>query len=410
MKISWFHLMPYRFLPKDFEDKYPSVWVDVPSHLFEANKAPQLYNEYLDELEFADEVGFDGICVNEHHNNAYGIMPSPNITAATLTRRTSNAAIIVLGNSLALYNPPLRVAEEFAMLDCISGGRLVAGFPVGTSMDTNFAYGVNPAILREKYYEAHDLVMKAWTEPDMFSFNGKYNQVRYANIWPRPLQKPHPPVWIPGGGSVETWEWTSRMNYVYCYLSYSGYKRGIQVMDGFWNEMERLGTDDNPYRAGFLQLVCVAETDKKAKELYAEHVEYFYKKCLHVYEGFADAPGYRTIRTLKAGAVAQLGAAANQTRQAMTWDDFVEQGYVIAGSPKTVIENLRGAVEGLRVGHLMVLLQIGSMPKDLTMKNTELFATEVYPELQGMWDEYEDHWWPQPIEEPEVAGMASAGP
>ena len=410
MKISWFHLMPYRFLPKDFEDKYRSVWVDVPSHLFEAKKAHQLYNEYLDELEFADQVGFDGICVNEHHNNAYGIMPSPNITAATLTRRTKDAAIIVLGNSLALYNPPLRVAEEFAMLDCISGGRLVAGFPVGTSMDTNFAYGVNPATLREKYYEAHDLVMKAWTEPDMFSFNGKYNQVRYANIWPRPLQKPHPPVWIPGGGSVETWEWTSRMNYVYCYLSYSGYKRGIQVMDGYWKEMERLGTDDNPYRAGFLQLVCVAETDEKAKELYAEHVEYFYKKCLHVYEGFADAPGYRTIRTLKAGAVAQLGAAANQARQAMTWDDFVEQGYVIAGSPKTVIENLRGAVEGLRVGHLMVLLQIGSMPKDLTMKNTEMFAAEVYPELQGMWDEYEDHWWPQPIEEPEVAGMASAGP
>ena len=410
MKISWFHLMPYRFLPKDFEDEYRSVWVDVPSHLFDANKAHQLYNEYLDELEFAAEVGFDGICVNEHHNNAYGIMPSPNITAATLTRRTKDAAIIVLGNSLALYNPPLRVAEEFAMLDCISGGRLVAGFPVGTSMDTNFAYGVNPATLREKYYEAHDLVMKAWTEPDMFSFNGKYNQVRYANIWPRPLQKPHPPVWIPGGGSVETWEWTSRMNYVYCYLSYSGYKRGIQVMDGYWKEMERLGTDDNPYRAGFLQLVCVAETDEKAKELYAEHVEYFYKKCLHVYEGFADAPGYRTIRTLKAGAVAQLGAAANQARQAMTWDDFVEQGYVIAGSPKTVIENLRGAVEGLRVGHLMVLLQIGSMPKDLTMKNTEMFATEVYPELQGMWDEYEDHWWPQPIEEPEVAGMASAGP
>ena len=97
MKISWFHLMPYRFLPKDFEDKYRSVWVDVPSHLFEADKAHQLYNEYLDELEFADEVGFDGICVNEHHNNAYGIMPSPNITAATLTRRTKDAAIIVLG-------------------------------------------------------------------------------------------------------------------------------------------------------------------------------------------------------------------------------------------------------------------------------------------------------------------------
>jgi len=408
MKICWFHLMPYRYLPNNFEDEYRSVWVDVPSHLFEPSKAHDLYNEYLDELEFADEMGFDGICVNEHHNNAYGIMPSPNITAATLTRRTSNAAIIVLGNSLALYNPPIRVAEEFAMLDCISGGRLVAGFPVGTSMDTNYAYGVNPIELREKYYEAHDLVMKAWTEPEPFAFNGKYTQSRYVNIWPRPLQQPHPPVWIPGGGSVETWEWTARMDYVYCYLSYSGYKRGIKVMNGFWEEMKRLGVDDNPYRAGFLQLVCVAETDEQAKELYQEHVEYFYKKCLHVYEGFSEAPGYRTIKSLKAGLVSQNGAAATAKRKALTWDEFIEEGYIIAGSPETVIKNLRNAVEGLRVGHLMTLLQIGTMPKELTKMNTELFATKVKPYIENMWDEYEDKWWPQPLEDRQIAGSSVA--
>ena len=399
MKVSWFHLMPYRYLPADFEDKYRSVWVDVPSHLFDPEKAHELYNEYLDELEFADQLGFDGLCVNEHHNNAYGIMPSPNITAATLTRRTSNAAIIVLGNSLALYNPPIRVAEEFAMLDCISGGRLVAGFPVGTSMDTNFAYGQNPATLREKYYEAHDLVMRAWTEPEPFAFNGKYTQIRYVNIWPRPLQTPHPPVWIPGGGSLETWEWVSRMNYVYCYLSYFGYKRGIQVMNGFWDEMKRLGVDDNPYRAGFLQLVCVSETDEKVEEEYGPHVDYFYKKCLHVYEGFSEAPGYRTVRTLRKGVTSQVGGAASQMRKKLTWKDYVEQGYVIAGSPKTVARELREAVEGLRVGHLMVLMQIGSMPRDLTMKSSELFATEVLPYVGDMWDEYEDHWWPRPLKE-----------
>ncbi len=409
MKVSWFHLMPYRFLPPDFEQKYRSVWVDVPSHLFDPVKAHQLYNEYMDELEFADEMGFDGICVNEHHNNAYGIMPSPNIIAAGLARRTSRAALVVLGNSLALYNPPIRVAEEFAMLDCISGGRLVAGFPVGTSMDTNFAYGQNPATLRERYYEAHDLVIKAWTTPEPFAFNGKYNQVRYVNIWPRPLQKPHPPVWIPGGGSVETWEWVSRLNYVYCYLSYSGYKRGTLVMNGFWDEMKRLGTDDNPYRAGFLQLVAVSETDQKAEEEYGPHVEYFYKKCLHVYEGFAEAPGYRTVRTIRKGVTTQVGDAARRERKNLTWKDYVEGGYVIAGSPRTVVTNLRKAVEGLRVGHLMVLLQIGSMPKALTMKNTELFARHVLPHVQDMWGEYEDHWWPRPLENRAVAGAAAAG-
>src|SRR2546425_8445021 len=157
MKFHSFHLMPYPDLPDDFAEKYRSVWVDVPSHLFDPKRGHEAYNEYLDELEHAEAMGFDGICVNEHHQNAYGLMPSPNLMAAALTRRTSRAALVVLGNSLAAYNPPLRVAEEFAMLDVLSGGRLVAGFPVGTSMDMNFAYGINPATLRDRYYEAHDL-------------------------------------------------------------------------------------------------------------------------------------------------------------------------------------------------------------------------------------------------------------
>ena len=93
------------------------------------------------------------------------------------------------------------------MIDVISGGRLIAGFPVGTPMDTCFAYGQNPSMLRDRYHEAHDLVVTAWTEPDTFAFNGRFNQQRYVNIWPRPIQKPHPPIWIPGGGSVETWRW-----------------------------------------------------------------------------------------------------------------------------------------------------------------------------------------------------------
>jgi alkanesulfonate monooxygenase SsuD/methylene tetrahydromethanopterin reductase-like flavin-dependent oxidoreductase (luciferase family) len=407
MNFHWFHLMPYRFLPPDFSQRYRSVWVDVPSELFDAARCHELYNEFLDELEFADRMGFDGICVNEHHQNAYGLMPSPNLMAAALARRTTNAALVVLGNSLALYNPPIRVAEEFAMLDCLSGGRLVAGFPVGTSMDTNFAYGMPPATLRERYYEAHDLIVQAWTRPEVFSFNGKYTQLRYVNIWPRPLQQPHPPIWIPGGGSVETWEWTTQRNYLYCYLSYFGYKRARAVMDGYWKTVERLGGDMNPYRAGFLQLVCVAGSMEEARRDYGEHIAYFYDKCLHVWNGWADAPGYRTLRTLQAGITAQVGAQARAVRQHLTWDDYVEQGYIVAGSPAQVRERLREVIEGLRIGQVMVLCQIGSMPKDLTLRNIELFTTEVMPHLRGIWREYQDHWSPQPLAQrvtPQLAG------
>jgi alkanesulfonate monooxygenase SsuD/methylene tetrahydromethanopterin reductase-like flavin-dependent oxidoreductase (luciferase family) len=409
MKINWFHLMPYRWLPDDFREKYRSVWVDIPGKLWDSRRGHHLYNEYLDELEFAEKMGMDGICVNEHHSNAYGLMPSPNLMAAALARRTSRANLVVLGNSLALYNPPLRVAEEFAMLDVISGGRLVAGFPVGSSMDTNFAYGAVPATLRERYHEAHDLIVKAWTSDEAFAFNGRYTKIRYVNAWPRPLQKPHPPIWVPGGGSIETWDWVLEHDYMYCYLSYFGYAHGKRVMDGFWEKVAQKGVEPNPYRAGFLQLIAVSETDAQAERDYARHIDYFFNRCLHVYSGFSDAPGYRSEATIRAGMQTQVGEAADQFRHGLSWKDFVDRGYVIAGSPATVRERLTEVVKGLHIGQLMVLQMIGSMPKELVMKNTELFAKEVAPHIRKLWaNKWTDRWSPQPIDDRAVPGESVA--
>ncbi|HYU20855.1 MAG TPA: LLM class flavin-dependent oxidoreductase [Chloroflexota bacterium] len=397
MKLHWFHLMPWQKLPADFTQRYRSVWVDVPSHLWEPLEGHRLYNEYLDELEYADQMGFDGICVNEHHQNAYGLMPSPNLMAAALARRTSRAALVVMGNSIALYNPPVRIAEEFAMLDVISGGRLVAGFPLGTAQDTCLSYGQVPATLREKYDEGYELIMQAWTRPEPFAFNGRFTQLRYVNLWPRPLQQPHPPIWVPGSGSIETWEWVAQRDHVYCYLSYNGYKRGKALLDGYWETIDRLGIEPNPYRAGFLQLVAVSESDAQAEADYAEHAKYFYTRCLHLFDGFTGPPGYRSIASLKRGFATQLGRKVTEQRQALSWRDFVEQGYVVAGSPATVRDQLRELIRSLRVGHLMLLQQFGSMPKHLAMKNTELFAREVLPSLRDLWPEWEDHWSPRSL-------------
>ena len=397
MKNLWFHLMPYKDLPDNFRETEPSVWVDINSKLLDAERVHQHYNEFLDELEYAGEVGFDGICCNEHHQNGYGLMPSPNLIAASLTRRTKRAAICVMGNSLALYNPPTRVAEEFAMLDCISGGRLIAGFPVGTPMDTVFAYGQNPSKLRDRYYEAHDIVMKAWQTPETFSFNGRFNQLRYINVWPRPVQKPHPPVWIPGGGSVETWRWCAEMDYVYCYLSYFGYKAGEETMLGFWREMDRLGKDKNPYRAGFLQFVGVAETREEAYRLYKEPAEYFYGRCLHVNPKWASPPGYQSEATIRARITSQV-ARAGATQQVRTWDEIVDAGYVIIGSPDEVAEKVKEVCVNLNVGQLMLLCQFGNMSTELARYNTRLYAEKVLPQIRDLFDDkWENRWWPKPM-------------
>ena len=402
MRLMWFHLMPYTELPDDFHQKHRSVWVDIHSTLFDPKRAHLMYNDFMDEMEFAADCGFDAVCCNEHHSNGYGLMPSPNLIASALSRRTRDTAICVMGNSLALYNPPTRVAEEFAMIDCISGGRLIAGFPVGTPMDTCYAYGQNPSLLRERYLEAHDLVMKAWQEKDTFAFNGRYNQQRYVNIWPRPVQNPHPPVWIPGGGSIETWQWCAKMDYVYAYLSYFGYKDGKATMDGFWQEMARLGKDRNPNRAAFLQFVGVAETRQQALDLYREPAEYFYGRCLHTDPMWATPPGYITEPTQRAGITSQVGRAATESARskarATEMGDIVERGYVIVGSPDDVVAQLTEVATQLNVAHLMLLLQFGNMNKQLAQYNTKLFADAVMPRLKPLFAEWEDQWWPRPME------------
>ena len=408
MKFLWFHLMPYPDLPRDFKEKYDSVWVDIDPGLFVPERGHEVYNEYIDELEFAADVGMDAICVNEHHSNAYGLMPSPNLIASIMARSTSDAAICVMGNSLVLYNPPTRVAEEMAMIDCISGGRVIAGMPVGTPMDTCYAYGQNPSLVRPKYDEAIDLITQAWERDEPFAFNGRFNQQRYVNIWPKPVQKPHPPIWVPGSGSVETWNMCAEKDFLYAYLSYFGYKASETVMKGFWNQIKELGLEPNPFRAGFLQAIAVAESRAEAEDIYAEPANYFYDRCLKFSPRFTSPPGYTTEESLRARLSSQITTAANKSKR-FSGASFAgvdeadrsifQQGHVVIGSPDEVADKLREVAIELNVGHLLMLLHFGNMSRDLTKYNTSLFAEKVLPQLKDLFeDQWENRWWPKPME------------
>jgi len=402
MKISMFHLMPYRELPADFEKRYHSVWVDPPFwELADPERVGQYYNWTLDELIHAALCGMDGICVNEHHQNAYGFMPSPNVMGSVLARATNglNTAIVQMGATLPTTNPPIRVAEEYAMLDCISGGRLVAGMPLGSPMDVNLCYGISPIEQRERYYEAHDLILKAWQSREIFAWNGRFFQLPMVNLWPRPIQSPYPPVWVPGSGSLSTWDFSAKHGHCYCFLSYYGNNVGKKIMDGFWDFVSRTGLEANPYRAGFLQLVAVSETDAKAEQEYFPHIRYFYDKCLHIAPELLAIPGHQDYRSLVHSVKNINPGQGELMMQVPNWKyrDFVENQFVIAGSPATVRDQLMTAVKKLRVGNLMVLLHIGSMPHELTLKNIEVFSREVMPHFRTVWDDegWVNNWWPQ---------------
>jgi len=372
MRFFSFHLMPYPALPPDYDGP---AWVTCPNSLFDPAVGHEIYNTYLDELIAADELGFDGVCINEHHQNAYGLMPSPNLMASILARQTKRCRIAIVGNALPLYDPPTRVAEEFAMIDCISGGRLIAGFVVGGGPEY-YSFSINPAHARERFYEAHDLILKAWTEPGPFEFIGKHYQIRYVNSWPRPLQQPHPEIWIPGVGSLETMEFVARHRYAYMGIPYFHIDVFERTFRMFRQACEGEGYQADPLQMGWLEPIYVAETDQEARRDYEEHFFYFVKRLLPGIN--IQPPGYTSLRSYESILKGINTFAINL----QSWDEVVQGQYAIVGSPDTVFEKLVDNLHRLGTGNLLGLFQLGTLPADKTRRNLELFASEVMPRLR----------------------------
>jgi alkanesulfonate monooxygenase SsuD/methylene tetrahydromethanopterin reductase-like flavin-dependent oxidoreductase (luciferase family) len=402
MKVCMFHLMPYRDLPADFGQRYQSAYLQpVLFDVGDPERVGQYYNWTLDELLYAAECGMHGLCTNQHHQNVYGFMANPSLMGSVLARGTedTNTAIIQIGSTLPSTSPPTRIAEEYAILDCISGGRLVAGFPAGLPTDATISNGIVPVEQRERYREAFDLVLKAWSARESFAWNGRHYQLPWVNLWPRPIQQPHPPIWIPGSGSASTVEFVIERDACFCHLSYFGARNAHTLGDYYWDLVDKAGRDTNPYRLGFLQLVGVSETDNQAFEEYAPHVEYFFHNLLYTPSYYQAIPGYQDYKSLVRGLKDPLRERFDL--RTLSARDFVDRGFLITGSPETVRQQLVEESKRLRIGHLMVLLHFGSMPHELTKKNIELFSREVLPALAPLWDdEWEDRWWPERLRAP----------
>ncbi len=410
MKVCMFHLMPYRDLPDNFGQRYNSAFIEpVWFDFADADKVGQYFNATLDELLYAANAGLHGVCTNQHHQNVYGFMANPSLMGSVLAKLTNgqNVAIVQLGSTLPSTTPPTRIAEEYAMLDCISGGRLVAGFPTGLPTDAAISNAVVPIEQRERFREALSLVIKAWSAKEVFAWNGKHYQLGMVNLWPRPIQQPHPPIWIPGSGITATAEYVVGLDHCFCHLSYFGAKNAAQVADRYWELVARKGRDDNPYRFSFLQLIGVAETDAEAEDLYAPHAEYFFNKLLYTPPHYQQIPGCLEYPSLVQAMRSNQRAALNLRE--LKAKDLYERGFIIVGSPRTVREQLMDGMKRLRVGHLLALLHFGSMPTDLCKANIGLFAREVLPHLEDLWDDqYEDRWWPERLRAKRPVGAMAA--
>jgi alkanesulfonate monooxygenase SsuD/methylene tetrahydromethanopterin reductase-like flavin-dependent oxidoreductase (luciferase family) len=294
--------------------------------------------------------------------------------AAALTQRVKRAKIGIVGNALPLHDDPLRVAEEIAMLDVLSGGRIISGFVRGTGMEY-FSYNVNPTVSRERMDEAHDLIIQAWTRPGPFAFEGEHYNYRYVNIWPRPIQQP-PPIWLPGMASMETIDFAAKHRYPYMTVfmpmnqrqrAYDMYRRLAE---------EKYGYEAQPEQLAFCVPCYVAENDDIAMKEAEQYIMWLFDKGLKVRPQFFVPPGYMSERSLKAMIE---GGGFGQKR---TFKELVDTGVVIAGSVDTVVEKLSYYTDVLHAGMLVTGGHVGEIPDYLVLKTQELMAKEVMPHFR----------------------------
>jgi alkanesulfonate monooxygenase SsuD/methylene tetrahydromethanopterin reductase-like flavin-dependent oxidoreductase (luciferase family) len=379
MQVILFHLMSYADLDFEATKDHETVWVNLPNKYFDPVKGHQLYNRYLDELEYGEVLGFDGVAVNEHHQTAYGLMPSPIVMASALARRTKKVKIAILGSALPLREHPITVAEEHAMIDVITGGRLISGFVRGIGAEYH-TFGINPTISHDRFHEAHDLIVQAWTRPGPFSFTGRHYNLEYVNLWPRPFQNPHPPIWVPSQGSKETIDWAALPEHRYTYLqTFSPAAVVEKYLQAYRDTAQGYGYEAADSQLGWAVPVYVSDTDEQARKEAKVHFELFRNRLLKMPIEMLLPPGYTSRDSLK-----NLMKAKASLSQDLTIDKAIEMGMFVCGTANTVRQMLEDHWSKMHFDNLLTMMHFGSLPQDLTKRSMEMFAKDVLPHIQKL--------------------------
>jgi alkanesulfonate monooxygenase SsuD/methylene tetrahydromethanopterin reductase-like flavin-dependent oxidoreductase (luciferase family) len=379
MHLMYFTEQPMSAYSADEGRAFGATALMFSNSNFDPVEGSRLYNERLEEYLYAEEVGIDGIMLNEHHNAPFCMQAKINIFAAILAGMTKRVKIVLLGNPLPLADNPIRLAEELSMIDMISKGRLVSGFVRGGGQE-QLAAGVNPAYNRERFEEAHDLIIKAWTQPGPFRWEGAHYQHRVVNPWAVPLQQPHPRVWIPGVLSRETIVWASEHRYPYIALNTS-----IEATKRIWATYDeaaaRVGYTPGPEQRGYLQRVHVAETEEKALENARQFMWMQGEFTGLAHPVWSSPSGYFSPEHRRGFVEFAVGRASSPRGQ-QSFEEQIENQQIIAGTPKSVIPKLRRILEGTRPGIMALWGSDGNVSHEDTKTCIRLLGQEVMPAMR----------------------------
>ncbi|MBV9118783.1 MAG: LLM class flavin-dependent oxidoreductase [Acetobacteraceae bacterium] len=378
------HLMYFTEQPMSAYDaeeglRYGATALTFSNRNFDPVAGSRLYNQYIEDYVYAEECGADGIMLNEHHNAPFCMQAKTNICASILAAMTKRVKIVLLGNPLPLAENPIRLAEELAMIDMISKGRLVSGFVRGGGQE-QLAAGVNPAFNRERFEEAHDLIVKIWTQPGPFRWEGTHYQHRVVNPWAVPLQKPYPRVWIPGVLSKETILWSARHRYPYVALN-----TAIDATRNIWNiysqQAREVGYEAGPENFGYLIRVHVQDNEEKALRNARQFMWMQGEFTGLAHPVWANPSGYFSPSGRRGFVEFAVGRAVNP-RGAPTFEQQVADTQIIAGTPKTVIERLKTLIEQTRPGIMAFWANDGKVSAEDSRTCIRLLCQEVMPAIR----------------------------
>jgi alkanesulfonate monooxygenase SsuD/methylene tetrahydromethanopterin reductase-like flavin-dependent oxidoreductase (luciferase family) len=376
MEAWHFTEMPYPHLPP--LDNVPSIRVTIPSKHFDPKVGADLYNRYLDEYMIADELGLN-IMLNEHHQTATCLDAAAPLSAAILARQTKNARICILGNPIANRGDPIRIAEEMAMIDCISRGRLDCGFVRGVPYEI-FAANTNPTQTVERLWEGVDLVVKAWTTHEgPFNFEGRFWHKRAVNVWPRPYQQPHPQIWITGSSDKVGIAKVAQRGYVFATFL-QPYDKVKEMFDVYRANYVEHGLPNGGGTA-FMPLVYTSDTEEDAEKGAKELSWYMAAKTE---PQFRNPPGYVPV-SFNVKAMQGTFSGRTDAVRALGMEHQREMGVFMYGTPDSIVEQVKRFYE--RVGgfdHLLMMQQAGFLSHERTVRSMTLFAKEVYPRIKDL--------------------------
>lgn len=380
MHIMYFTEQPMSSYPEDEGRKFGQTALMFSNKFFDPQEGSKLYNRYLEEYILAEEVGFDGIMLNEHHNAPFCMQAKTNIFASVLAAKTDRVKIVTLGNPLPLADNPIRVAEEIGMIDLISKGRLVPGIVRGGGQE-QLAVGVNPAYNRERFQEAHDLLLKIWTEPGPFRWEGEHYQHRVVNPWVLPMQKPHPRIWVPGVYSKETIEWAAKNRYPYIALNPS-----IDVAQRIWSTYDaaaaEVGYTPGPENRGYLMRCHVAESEEVALRN-ARQFHWMQGEFTGIAHPVWSSPsGYFSPSARRQFVEFASGRVGARPNVIVGFEAQVEAGLIVCGTPDQVIKRLKHLLQYTRPGILSLWGSDGFVSEEDTKTCIRLLGQEVIPAIR----------------------------